>query len=340
MRYIISIVLIFITYFSADAQIDKGVSKDYSIHNKIPTEWVDKIHHFNYTRNTEGLLLEFDHFISPDSLVNPHIQHANSGYGRVLNAMFVNLDEEPGDELICLLGWDITCPYLGVFKERQGEWYLIYLEEIESFYSSPTLYVANCFSQNKTFYLRRVYNRGSGMYADGYSFYKLINNKVYQSLNLVNQANIIRPGPYMSQEVRMNFEFAGDDLDGIWVDYGYNFFNVPIVKDDALSNAVSPSNADSLPYANDEIPIIKGEGGTNYTWNNKNKTYDLDIKPYQNQPDDLTAQKIACFGDCCNVSLIVLAFRRQIDQTLKTGTPQQKKILKEYLSRAKINKPG
>lgn len=320
MHRILSFLLLLSTCYIADAQVDKRDTTNYTVKIKIPTEWIEKIRHFNYTRNTTGLLKEFDHFIRPDSLVNPHAKHVNRGYGRVLSALFVDLDGQPGDELICLLGWDVNCPYLSVFKEKQGNWYLIYLEEIESFYSSPALCVANCFSPNKTFYCRRVYNHGSGEYADGYSFYKLINNKVYKCLNLLNKAEIINPGPYMSQAIKMDFEFSGDDQDGIWVNYNYNFYNVPWEKDD------------SLPVANEGIPLIKGEGGTNYTWNKKSLTYDLDMLPFQNELEDLTAEKIACFGEVWKNTLFVRAFQRQIDEMLKTGTPQQKMVLKEYLA--------
>jgi hypothetical protein len=289
----------------------------------IPAWWIEKVKHFNFTGDDTTLLRQFDGFFMPDTLSNPHAQHIDPGYGRVFNVLAADLDGDTSNELICLLGWDITSPDLCVFKQIQGCWRLIYRERIDTFYGSPTLYVANCFSKNKTFYLRRVNEHGSGIYIDGYSFYKLIDNKVYRCLDLVNDAHIYGWGLYLNQAVKMNFEFSGDQDDAVDVDYVYNFFPGSIYKSDC-------------PWcAHEDIPLIKGDNNVFYEWDNKQHIYKLTIPPYNNSAEDLTAQKIACFGNFGNDTLFVSAFRDQIDQTLKTGNPRQKKILKKYLALVK-----
>jgi len=305
-------------FFSAYAQ-NKEIPVDYNVNIKIPSEWIEKVRHFNYTRNDSTLLHEFESFLAPDTLANPHAEHIDPGYGRVLNPMFVNLDGDTSNELISLIGWDITCPYLCVFKEKQGSWYLIYKEEVDTFYDTPTLAVANCFSKNKTFYLKRVYEHGSGIYIDGYSFYKLIDNKVYRCLDLVNDAHIYGWGLYMNQAVTMSFEFSGDNSDGVFVEYNYDFFPGSIKKGNCSW------------CVNDNIPLIKDNASVNYTWDNKQLVYKLDIPSYQNSIDDLTAAKISCFGAFGNDTLFVSAFEDQIKEVLKTGTKEQKKILNKYL---------
>jgi len=152
--YRISVLIsVFLMLFNAVHAQDVRIPKDYNVKIKIPATWIKKLQLFDYTRNDSALLHEFESFLKPDTLINPHAQHVNEGYGRVFNMLSVNLDGGPEQELLCLLGWDITSPYLTLFKEEQGTWYLIYLEEIDTFYNSPTLYVANCFSRNKAFYL-------------------------------------------------------------------------------------------------------------------------------------------------------------------------------------------
>lgn len=290
---------------------------------KIPSEWIEKLLHSNYTRKDSTLLYEFEHIVGSGLINNPHWQHVDPNYGRVFNAMSVDLDGDGNNEVIAFLGWDVDSPSLCVFKQDHGDWYLIYLEDVDTFYSSPTLYVANNFSKNKTFYFRHVDDHGSGVYEDSYSFYKLINNKVYKCLDLVNEAHIYGWGLYMNQEVNMNFELNGDDSDGIWVEYHYNFFP-GAVKD-----------GDCSWCANEDISLVKGDNSVDYKWNNKKLVYELDIPSWRNEVDDLTADKVRCFGAFGNDTLFVHAFKGQIDEVLKTGSPQQKRLLKKYLSMVK-----
>lgn len=320
MRRIFLLIVLAIFFSYADAQSELAVQKDCNVKIKIPSAWIEKIRHYNYSSNNKELISEFESYIKPDTLANPHAQHVNEDYGRILNEAFVNLDGKPGEELIGLIGWDVTCPYLTVFKQEQGNWYLIYLEEIDTFYESPSLCIANCFSPNKIFYLKRVDDHGSGIYIDHYSFYKLIDGKVYNCLNLVNEAHIYGWGLYMNQAIKMNFQFDGDGSDEVLVDYNYNFFPGAIKKG-ACSWCVS-----------DDIPLVKGDASVYYKWDDMQFIYKLDVQTYQNQVDDLTADKISCFGAFGNDTLFVRAFRGQINEVLKTGTMQQKAILKKYLT--------
>jgi hypothetical protein len=326
--------LLFITLFSSLLSACVRTSKnehDNQKNNKIngikiPSWWIEKASHFNYTRDNIALLRQFNSFVKPDTLFNPHAEHVDPGYGRVFNILFTDLDGETGDEMIGLLGWDYSSPDLCVFKQLKGDWYLVYREEIDTFYGSPTLYVANCFSKNKTFYLKRVYDHGSGVYIDGYSFYKLINNKVYKCLDIINDAHIYGWGLYMNQAVKTSFEFSGDENDEVYVDYVYNFFPGAVNKGDCSW------------CANEDIPLVKGDDNVPYIWDNKLHIYKLSIPSYNDRPENLTERKIACFGAFGNDTLFVDAFRNQIDETLKTGTPQQKKILKKYLTLVKRDK--
>lgn len=122
----------------------------------------------------------------------------------------------------------------------------------------------------------------------------------------------------------MNFKFSGDDHDGLAVNYVYDFFYTPQYK-----NAVSKST---------DISLIKGDAGAWYEWDAKTHTYKLDIPSYRKEVEDLKADKIACFGDFGNDRLFVKAFRGQIDEVLKTGTNEQKKILKEICAKVKARK--
>ena len=272
------------------------------------------------------MLYDFAGFIKPDTLNNPHVEHINPDYGMIFNCISIDLDGDQKNEMLCLLGWDVYRPWLCVFKQVDGAWYLVYKEEINTFYSSPTIYIANNYSYEKTFYLRRVYDHGSGVLIDGYSFYKLDNYHVYKCLDIINDAHIDGWGLYLNQSVKSHFEFSGDSNDDLSVNYSYNFFPGSIYKSDFSWDA------------HEDLPLINGEDNVDYIYDNKEHKYKMDIPRYKNQSTDLTAEKIKCFGDFGDDSLFVKAFRRQIDTTLKIGTPLQKKLLRRYLSLASKNK--
>jgi hypothetical protein len=285
---------------------------------KIPGSWIKRAGNYSYAKTDTGLVAEFAKLISPDT-----VDHSGgrlvSDYGFMFNSVFVDLDGDNNNELLCLQGWNEYRPTLCVFKQVKGEWYLIYKEDIDTFYASPVLNIANNFSKNKVFSLRRVYDHGSGVYLDGVSFYKLIDNKVYKCLDIVNDAHIYGWGMFLNQSVKSRFEFKGDSDDELEVTYTYNFFPGAVDKKDCSW------------CAHEDVSLIAGEENMSYVYNDKKHTYALD-KDYRNSALDLTPEKIACFGDFGNDSLFVKAYKRQIDTTIKIGSPIQKKLLKKYLA--------
>jgi hypothetical protein len=313
-------------YCAAYTQTGKESFMDNNVRIKIPAAWIEKVRHYKYNRVDTSLLVEFERFIEPKRTVNPDSPDHNSAEeGCVFDPMFINLDGAAVDELICFLGWDDNAPYFTVFKKISGTWYLIYLEEVPTFYELPVVTVAGNFSQNKIFYFRHVDDHGSGVYADSYSFYRLINSTVYKCLNIVNEAHIYGWGLFLNQEVKARFDFSGGNGDYIAVDYDYNFF----------AGAIDDKDCSWCAHA--DMPLIKGDDRAFYQWDMGTKTYKLE-KPIEDNISHLTARKIACFGDFGNDTLFVRAFRSEINETLKSGTLQQKKIIRRYLAMVKQDK--
>lgn len=303
--------------YAACSQTGHQDTVNYNVRVKIPSAWIEKVRHFSFNQSDPSLLQEFEKLIGP-KLLHVGDGRENGREGCVFNPMFVNLDGAANDELICLLGWDQTSPYLTVFKKTKESWYLIYLEGVDTFYDVPAVSVAGGFSKNKIFYFNHVDDHGSGIYAASYSFYKLINGRVYKCLSLLDDAHIYGWGLFMNQAVKTRFEFSGA-RDDINVYYNYNFFPGAVKEGDC-------------PWcSNENIPLVSGDNNIFYEWDDMKKKYKL-ARQVDNNPDNLTAQKIACFGDFGNDKLFVKAFRQEIDEKLKAGTPEQKKLLKQYLA--------
>lgn len=309
-KIIIALVLV-LTYTQAFSQ---SQNQDRNVKIKVPIEWIEKLRQYDYKHSNLTILKEFEEFIKPDSLVgSKESEHEDGG---ILNPMSVNLDNEQTEELIGLFGWSESNPTLAVFKLIDNSWYLIYTEPFYSFYYEPELQVANNFSANKTFYIRWLYERGSGVYCDAYHFYKLIDNKVVPCLQLINSAHIFGWGLYLNQTVDMKFKFNCATADELWVSYNYNFFPGAVFEND-------------VPWkGHEEISFAKSDDGIEFSWDKKACKY----RPsFNNREDGLTADKIACFGAFGNDTLFVRAFDHEIKQILKEGRKDQQKFLKKYL---------
>lgn len=313
-------ILILIIFFLICGQVfSQTQHSDRNVKIKVPTEWINKLRNYDYKQDNLTLLTQFESFIIPDSLAGSNAFSQEGG--GILNPMFVNLDNDANDELIGLFGWSEEEPTLAVFKMIGKDWYLLYLEPFYMFYNAPELQVANNFSANKTFYIRWLYERGSGIYCDAYQFYKLIDNKVYPCLALINRAHIFGWGMYLNQMIEMNFKFNSANADELWVTYDYNFFPGAVYESD-------------VPWeGHEEISFVKGDNGISYRWDTTTFTY----RPQTyNSPEDLTEEKISCFGAFDNDTLFVKAFDYEIKQTLEKGTSEQKKLLQKYLDIVKI----
>jgi hypothetical protein len=287
---------------------------------KIPTEWIENLHHFNYTQSNTSLLKDFESFIFPDTLTGS--KGYSHDHGGLLNPMFIDLDHDQSEELIGLFGWSENDPMMAVFKLVDTTWYLIYTEPFDMFYTSPELQVVNNFSENKVFYIRWLYERGSGIYADTYHFYKLINNHVYHCLEIINKAHISGWGLKLNQSIETKFAFNCATRDEVWVTYNYSFFPGPVFDQD-MSWKGHP-----------EISFVKDENGINYVWDSLSYSY----KPeFYDRTASLSEEKILCMGIFGNDSLFVKAFDYEIKQTLENGTKEQKKQLTSYLNRVKAD---
>jgi hypothetical protein len=294
----------------------------------VSTAWVEKVRHYDYKQDNLALLKEFEQFVRPDTVgcenESPHL-----GKGIVeprpaaeLTPLFVNLDEEPGEELIGILRYARCTPVFFVFKHIAGSWHLLHHESIFVHNEQPELVVANSPSPNKTFYLRLLQDTGSGIHRSSYRFYKLINNNVHTCLELTNEARIYGWGLYLNQEINSSLEFNSTSEDAVSITYRYSFF------------PGSALDKDLDWTAHPEVPLVKGEGYAYYEWNVSTLTYQLETHSYDG-PDALNQAKISTFGDFGNDTLFVSAFAYEIGQTLKEGMPEEKRLLNTYLASVK-----
>ncbi len=287
---------------------------------KIPNDWIDRIYKYNNSddNNDAGdkILADFAHFIAPDTLTG---SSGNNIHG-TFNPIFVNLDEEPGEELICLCSYiPETDMVMAVFKKTGTDWYLIYTEHFNTFYNQPDLYIANNNARNKTFYHRSMSVRGSGIYSDSYIFYKLIKNKVYRCLELVNEAHISGWGLYLNQSAETKFRFNSIGYDGLDVTFDYEFYTCGIYSDSATEHMEDEYNT----------TLVKEKTEVYYKWNDTSYTYE----PENNQDSSaLTPLKIASISTLGDDSLFIQAFGYELHHILTDSPLVKKNIVRQYLA--------
>jgi hypothetical protein len=297
----------------------------HQVKKKVPSGWIEQIRNIDYKNKTDQIRLiqDLEPLMMPDTFEGS--KHDAERISHTFSPMFVNLDEDATDELIGLFGLDESKPVLTVFKKIDADWQLIYFEPYYMWYNSPELSVAANFSTNKLFYIRCLYQRGFGIFHDGYQFYKLLGGEVVQCLTLPNETRIFGWGLYLNQSVKMNkLSINSANADEIWVEYNYRFFPGAVQKDDLIG--------EEYP----EISFVEGEQGAAFVWVENEKKYRQKLPNYDSA--QLTEQKIACFGDFGNDQLFTQAFHYELKRALQQGGEVKKKLLVDYLNAARFHK--
>ncbi|MBD2768089.1 hypothetical protein IC235_09325 [Hymenobacter sp. BT664] len=298
---------------------------------KVPTEWVERVREYDYKQDNLPILKQLEGFIKSDTLAgetdSTHIGRGivDQSSGGIFTLLFINLDDDPAVELVGIFGYARYDPILAVFKMINNSWYLIYREPFFIFNGESGIQIVNTPSANKTFYMRVLNERGSGVYQDAYRFYKLIHNKIYPCLELTNEARIYGWGLHLNQDVKLRLDFSSTSSDEFRASYAYRFFPGP-------GYDVSSRNNDQIGA---DAAFVTGEKSVSYVWDAATYTYQPHPLSYPDmlpEDADLTPDKVACFGQFGNDSLFVKAFAHEIQQTLRMGAKEQKSSLQAYLN--------
>jgi len=297
-------------------EISYNESNGKNIQILIPNSWIERLYDIYSLNNKTELVKDLSDIIFP--LKFDELDYDLESDNWSINPIFADIDSDLENEILAIFRNNYNDPVLLVFKKIDKKWYLLYLESFYVHYNEPELYIANNYSPNKTFYIRCIHSRGSGIYKDAYHFYKLIDNKVYPCLVLINEARIIGWWLPLNQDVRSSFKFHSTSNDGLWVVYEYNFFPGPVYESDASWEG------------HPDIYFVKDLAGLPYIWDNETKTYLPDY--YGNDQKLLTEEKLMCFDNFSNDQLFIRAFDYEINETLKNGTDEQKDLLQLYLN--------
>jgi hypothetical protein len=287
-------------------------------YRKIPSEIVNEIASYDYAHNSEDLVSACLSICYPDSQMEKSDQ-------AVLTPLVANIDGGAYPEVLALVGWEEEHTTLVVFKRIGDDWYLIFSHPVNVFYNPPELKLADNASPNKIFYVRQLYDRGTGVYKDTYEYFKLVNGKVRKCLEMVNDAHIYGWGQYLNQDVQTSVSFASSGEDMLWARFRYNFFPGAVLDSDVVW------------IGHPELPFVQGDQTVYYRWDSTNYYYVQKYPPVGDTRIGLTDAQVACFGNFGNDSLFVSAFNFDIHRRLENGTHEEKILLSKYLKLVRLN---
>ncbi|MDP5172124.1 MAG: hypothetical protein NWR72_17905 [Bacteroidia bacterium] len=274
---------------------------------------------------TMALILMFDGDSAKVQAINRQLYAAladtvfpDNAVFAVMNAFQVDLNGDNVTELICQVGTDPAYGSVGIFRQEGGHWVCVFFENFGHHYHGVMLSVLNISAREKVVAIPELELRGSGVYQEVTHFFKFIAGDIHHCLRLLHRNHIMGWGLALNQQISTTYEFSGyAGSDRIWVIYSYHYFPGPVLQGDMYWEG------------HPELTIIEGEEGITYEWNAESKQYE----PFFSE-NGLSREQIAVMEELGQDRLFQDAFAGELAEVLKTGSRQQKEMLKNYLEMA------
>lgn len=237
----------------------------------------------------------------------------------VCDVISANLDEQPGEEILCLVGASSDDTHFLVLKKQRNRWEIVFRTTVNDHYRTPLMLIADTPFKNKVFYVRKLYQRGTGNYQDGYEFFRFIDGVVYNCLNLPLKAHLYGWGMSLNQEAETDFSFSSVK-DEVSVHLAYSFFPGPFD-----SQAPWDSNPD-MPIVQDEVDIF-------FLWDPSTRSY------IAQWPANLSEDKWKSIWSLGDDSKFISAFRTKLDELLSDTTSGSYDAAFVYFDNLSKNRP-
>lgn len=218
----------------------------------------------------------------------------------VCDVISANLDEHPDKEILALVGASSDDTHFLVLKNQRNRWEIVFRTTVNDHYRTPLMLIADTPFKNKVFYVRKLYQRGTGNYQDGYEFFRFIDGVVYNCLNLPLKAHLYGWGASLNQEAETDFSFSSVKEE-VSVHLAYSFFPGPFD-----SQAPWDSNSD--------MPIVQEEADILFRWDSSKRSY------IAQWPANLSEDKWNSIWSLGDDSKFISAFRTELGEILSDTT--------------------
>ncbi len=308
--------------------------------------WLDKAVNYctsDQTQPATDLIYEFA--LAHPSKILPASKNLyiadKDGNRPYINITTINLDEDKEPEHIMFIGQNYANTMFYVIKKNGKEWKIIHSEYIWLHNEAPELHLQNSSLKNRTFYIRYLHERGSGIWMFTYRFYKVINGKTYMTLEIPEEMNLMMWPSSINGNIHITkLELDTNENNSIYVRYSYEFSaggtlfsSVMKVKDPTWDNfpTLTQQENASISFAWDEKGH-KFEVSEPYTYAGLNVITPAQFDYFMNHFIENTD------GDNDNANAFVPAFKKELKELAKSGNKEQKEIAKYLLSNTKTKK--
>lgn len=309
----------------------------------VDPAWMERALDYNASENPPApseLVYEFAKAHPSEILPASKGAYTSKDYQPYLNITTINLDEDKEPEHIMFIGQNYANTMFYVIKKIDKEWKIIHNEHLWLHNEAPELHLQNSSLKNRTFYIRYLHVRGSGIWMFTYRFYKVIGGKTYLTLEIPEEMNLrMWPTAINGNIYLRKLEIdSNENGNSIFARYSYEFETGGTLFRDIMHKD---------PYKMDALPILAEQEDATilFDWDEKRDKFEVS-EPYTDAgPDVITPAQFDYFmngfietPDEDNSNRFVPAFKKELEELAKSGSDEQRKLSKYLLSHTKTKK--
>ncbi len=235
---------------------------------------------------------------------------------------FTDLNNDSKDELICVFAKDGSGS-IGIFNKLDKNWECLYFEDYYSRWDfRDDISIIDTLNE-KLVSIKEVVTTGSGVFKEVTHFLKFIDGEILDVITLINSNYVVGWGAIalnFETSSKYHFEKNAKGKNDLIVNYKYTYYP-------SASFGAGLNNDDCHP----EYPLIKANKTLSYVWDSVENSYKPNFENSGLSAAKLKALDIIQFND----SLMIYAFKDEIDSTIKNGTKVEARLLRHYLSMKK-----
>lgn len=273
----------------------------------ISDELASRILTYKSSENSSPIVKELIKVLKADTLLDAD----NLVESPYLDCLYCNIDEDINPEMLIIVGTGFQNNIMLIIKQIGSKWNLIYALPIYSKYNDTEIHLVSGISPNRLFYFEETLGSGTGYFNSEYHFFRLLNGKIYNCLNLTGRYHSGFGSLFDTDIDFSNIIYFDNNLA---VSYNYDFTINEYYSGRQLKSSFKQS-------------LVKGYETFLFNWDSDKKFYLL------NTTDDSenSSDKFKLFQDPENDTLFCEAFKEEIGEIKKNGSKLEKKLLKSLL---------
>jgi hypothetical protein len=226
--------------------------------------------------------------------------------GAYLRLLTANLDEDPEPEHLLMIGPDPAHTELYVLDHRDQGWAIAFEECFDLFNEEPRPHVL----RDGVFYLRTLHERGSGVWLYTWRFFKLVDGRVLDALEIVQESNLQMEASDLYQHAKATVRQSPGGF-SVTYEYGFSPSRRLLIELGLRKDYSDPR----------KVVLIAGKESIDYAWNPALKRLSARFAP-----GGFNEAKVRCFMELGEETHVAAAFRRELQKLATKGNAEQRAV--------------